>query len=153
MDSSVPGHGSVVSLEQFAPVIYIESDVKFSRRLLDALPGSIALVVRDPGDLVEPSNCIPDVPGIVQWFFVLFWKGKVIVGEIFSLLFGKFGHVPPLLLPVYRLSHPTTSQALCQLVTRVRGTKCARYGLRYDDESCSLSWGREHTYISAWRQK
>src|SRR5689334_3126285 len=68
------------------------------RSPLDAGPGLVALAVADTLDLVEASDRVADMAGVVERLLALLGKGELVLVEAVALLVAEFSHqvlLPP----------------------------------------------------------
>ena len=73
-------------LPKLAPALLAHFDIEFFGGLLDSPPRSVALVVAHALDLVEASNRVAHVAGIVQRLLALFRKCELVLIQAITLL-------------------------------------------------------------------
>jgi len=72
------------------PVFFFYRDAKMPGGFKDICKGQVALAVRYILYLIEPGQGIPDVVGIRQGFFALFWKGVDAFRQFFPIFCVQF---------------------------------------------------------------
>ena len=72
------------------PVFFFNRDTKMPGGFEDICKGQVALTVRYLFDLIESCQGIPDVFGIRQGFFTLFWKCIDTFRQFFSIFCIQF---------------------------------------------------------------
>ena len=79
-------------MREFAPTGYVQFNIEFGGSVFDALPSFVALGIRHAFDLVESSDGIAHMGGIVQRLFTLFGKSEIGGRYVLAFFFVNLAH-------------------------------------------------------------
>jgi hypothetical protein len=71
--------------------LFVQLYLVFFRSGLDALPGGVAFSASYPLHLLETSDCVAHVSGVMDRLLTLLWESESFIGDVIAAGFSNFG--------------------------------------------------------------